>query len=79
MKAIILRDVEVTTLNPVTKTFSLVVHVKAAPLQMHTPEVQERVSLRVQSAVKYLVDEGFIPDPHKESWKCIIAGVCHPV
>lgn len=79
MKSIILRDVEVTTLNPTTKTFSLVVHVKAAPIQMHTPQVQEHVNSRVRAAVKYLVDEGFIPDPHDESWKCVISGICHPV
>ena len=78
MAPLIIKDVEVVNINPVLKSFSVIVHVQAAPLQMHTPEVQEHVNHRVRYAVKYLVDEGFIPDPHDESWRCTISGICHP-
>jgi len=75
---LMLRDVEVTTIDAKRKTFALLVHVQAMPIQMHSPEIQHLISHRVQYAVKYLVDEGFIPDPRNEDWKCILAGVCHP-
>lgn len=80
MKSFVLGDVEVTNINPDLKTFSVIVHVKAAPMQMHTPEIKAHVNHRVMYAVRYLVEEGFIPnDPVYGDWKCSIAGVCHPL
>jgi len=76
--ALFIRDVEIVNINKALKTFSLVVHVKAAPTQMYSAEIQGRITERVQCAVKYLVDEGFIPDPKNEDWKCVISGMCHP-
>ena len=77
MNPIIMRDIEVTSIDPILRTFDLVVHVKATPLQMHTPGVEAHISDRVHYAVRYLVEEGFIPDPMNENWRCTIAGKCH--
>jgi len=80
MNSFILGDVEVTNINPVLKSFSLLVHVKAAPMQMASPEVHDHMTRRVQYAVKYLLTEGFIDvDPYKDQWTCEISGVCHPI
>jgi len=80
MKSFVLGDVEITNINPDRKSFSVIVHVKAAPIQMHTQQVQEHVNHRVMYAVRYLVEEGFLPnDAMFGNWKCSIAGVCHPL
>lgn len=73
---IMIRDVEVVTIDPATKVFKVVVHVNAAPMQMHTTEMQLHIAKRVRAAVKYLVDEGFLP-PETDQWKCTITGMCH--
>jgi hypothetical protein len=78
MTPIVLRDVEITSLSPFFKRITLVVHIQALPIQMRSYEVQSHISTRVRCAVKYLVDEGFIPDPLKENWQCIISSICHP-
>jgi len=75
----VLRDVEITYLNPVAKTFSLVVHVKATPMQMYSFQVQQHIAARVADTVRYLIAEGFIEgNPIEENWKCSIAGMPHP-
>ena len=80
MDPIILRDVEVIAINPKLKNYSVLVHVKTTPFQMHTPEVQGHIVERVHYATKYLLDEGFLPDPNEkgEVWACVATGVCHP-
>lgn len=73
-----INDIEVVSINPMLKTFSLVAHMKVVPLQMYTPEIISEVQRQVQIAVKYLVVEGFISDPKAEPWQMLLTGMCHP-
>ena len=75
---IILRDVEITQLIPEQKVFFVVVHVKASPYEMGSVRVQSHLSNRIAYATKYLVDEGFIPDP-LSPWTAMVSSVCHPI
>jgi hypothetical protein len=74
---IILQDktVEVTSINPLMKTYSVVVKVSVKPLELHTLRVQSMIVKKVARATNYLVMEGFIPDPSVNKWKINIVGI----
>ena len=71
---IIHKDVEVTSIDARTKTFTLLVTLKLTPFQWETFG-EKIISVKVIAAVKYLVAEGFIPDPKTHDWYCIINAV----
>lgn len=73
-----INDIEVVTINPMMKTFSLVAHMKVVPMQMYTPEIQLEVQRQIRIAVNYLIVEGFITDPEIEPWNMTLTGMCHP-
>ncbi len=72
---IIHQDVEVVSINPLTKTFSVIVKVHGSPLQLYTPQMQILMARKVGVAVRYLVAEGFMPDPKANEWRCQITGI----
>lgn len=72
---IIHRDVEVVSINLVMRKFTLVVKVTGSPMQLYTPQMQNLIARKVGVAVRYLVAEGFIPDPKKNEWTCEIIGI----
>lgn len=72
------KTVEVISIDPLMKRFSVVVVVKAAPLQIHTPEIQSLIARKVGFAVRELVSEGFIPDPKLDKWQITITGIAEP-
>jgi len=72
------KTVEVVSIDPLMKTFSIVVVVKAAPLQIYTPQIQALIAKKVAFAVKELVSEGFIPDPKANNWTVTITGIAEP-
>jgi hypothetical protein len=74
---IIRGDVEITALDPFTRVFWVVLHVKANPVDMGTAWMHEHFARRVDYAAKYLIDEGWIPDP-KSPWSAMISTVCYP-
>lgn len=80
MLPIVLQDksVEVTAINPLTKTYSVIVKVDVTPLELHTLRVQQIIVKKVAKATNYLVNEGFIPDPSVNKWKINIVGVVEP-
>ena len=54
--------IEVTSINPDGRSLSLVIYVKAhSPMQVHTPEVQQDIRVKVNHIVHYLELEGYIP------------------
>lgn len=77
MKPIVLQDesVWVLDIDPLAKSFSILVKVNVAPLQLHTPEIQKMIAKKAIYATKYLVSEKFIPDPATNMWKCEVVGV----
>ena len=68
-------NVEVVSINPVTKTFALTVTLQVSPLQLYSTFIQKEIAKRVRFAVKYLEAEGFVPDVKKENWHIIITGI----
>lgn len=69
------KTVEITSINPLMKTYSVVVKVSVKPLELHTMRVQHMIVKKVAKATNYLVTEGFIPDPLVEKWKINIVGI----
>jgi hypothetical protein len=69
------KTVEITSINPLMKTYSVVVKVSVTPIELHTPRVQTMIVKKVAKATNYLVMEGFIPDPSVNKWKINIIGI----
>ena len=61
--------------DSVKKTFTMVVKVRATPFQLQTKFVREMISWKVNYAVRYLENEGFITGDVGE-WHCNITGLC---
>lgn len=69
------KTVEITSINPLMKTYSIVVKVSVKPIELHTLRVQNMIVKKVAKATNYLVKEGFIPDPLVDKWKINIVGI----
>jgi hypothetical protein len=76
---IMIDDVEVVNIDPVHRSFRLHVHLAGiTPQQLFEEKVQDYVYHRIDCAVNYLVQEGFIPDPRVQVWHCLLVGIAHP-
>jgi len=76
MIPLVIGDVEVLGIFPEEKVFKLIVHMKAAPIQLHTTQLQRQMGMKVAKAVDYMTHEGFLPTPLDGDWKCVVTGIC---
>ncbi len=77
MNMFIGKEIEITHLNPSTKSVGILIHIYCNPTEVGQLRIQTRVAELVKIGCKYLRDEGFFPD-NLNGWITYISGVTHP-
>jgi len=74
---IVIGPVEFNSINEEVHSMSVMIHLVGNQTDLQNPQYKELISGKVQLAVKYLIDEGFIPGKKEDEWMLHIGAIFH--